>query len=119
VYIGQTIAWPMRVAAHKNIDFDSCRFIQCPENRLDDIERRLIKKFKPTNNRVFLKSPIKGVSDEWVRMYMDIIGKRDVKRIACMARRDFEYSPRTTNNDIYSTVINKYNRISKPQEPQS
>jgi hypothetical protein len=50
VYIGKTTNYPARVKTHRDKDFDSMRFIECDEARLDYCERRLIYYFKPPLN---------------------------------------------------------------------
>lgn len=64
IYIGKTTNLSSRIFQHASkIRFDCFRVISCPLNKMDDYERRLIKKFKPIYNSKFILKKYKG---EWI-----------------------------------------------------
>lgn len=53
IYIGKTSHYVERIMQHKNqaMDWDKIKFIEYPEDRLDEMERVWINYFKPALNR--------------------------------------------------------------------
>lgn len=63
VYVGQTTDWPFRLKYHVSqaLDFDHAKFIECPNNRLQAMEKAYIEKYKPIHNHAHnCKKPLSG-----------------------------------------------------------
>ena len=53
IYIGKSRKLGIRIGQHSDKKFDCIRLIECDSQKLDEYERRLIMKFKPSMNVAF------------------------------------------------------------------
>lgn len=120
VYVGRTVTWPVRLAAHRWMDFTSARVIECDPEDLVKNEARLIELFKPKYN-IAGKSPnkpfVRHLTDDWIKENSQIIEKSlaygQTDYLVDKMRSELGYSRTTHNYIILNSLQSRLERIEK------